>query len=103
MPEKVIEYFKQWLSPGIVLGIIGWVFLLGVGSNRLEGLEKQVAELQVAISASTVSNQNATVELVRYQERIASLTARLAQIEDFKTTQEQINVRVFSGLAKLGG
>jgi hypothetical protein len=103
VPEKVIEYFKQWLSPGIVLGIIGWVFLLGVGSNRLEGLEKQVAELQVAISASTVSNQNATVELVRYQERIASLTARLAQIEDFKTTQEQINVRVFSGLAKLGG
>ncbi len=103
MSETAREYLKQWLSPGVILGIIGWIFLLGVGSNRLSGLEAKVGELQAAIQASTAANQSATVELVRYQERVASLAARLAQVEDFKTTQEQINVRVFSTLSKLGG
>ena len=107
MSERVMEYFKQWLSPGVVLGIIGWIFLLGVGSNRLSGLESQVGELKKTIQDSTAestkSNTQATVELVRYQERVAAMQARLAVLEDKVSTQEQINVRVFSTLSKLGG
>lgn len=103
MAERIAEYFKQWLSPGVVLGIIGWIFLLGVGSNRLAGLEVQFAKLQATVEAAAQANQTATVELVRYQERVAALQARLALVEDFKITQEQVNVRVFSTLSKLGG
>lgn len=103
MTEKAVEYLKQWLSPGIILGVLGWIFLLGVASMRLNGLESKVVELQAAIEKSTMANQDATVELVRYQERVASLGGRLAVLEEKMANQEQINVRVFSGLAKLGG
>lgn len=103
MNETARDYVKQWFSPGVILGVVGWIFLLGVGSNRLAGLESKVGELQIAIQSSTSANQNSTVELVRYQERVASLTSRLEQVESFKSMQEQVNVRVFSALSKLGG
>lgn len=103
MNDRVRDYFQQWLSPGVILGVIGWIFLLGVGSNRLASLEAKMGELKAEISASTSANQSATVELVRYQERVASLAGRLAVLEEKMANQEQINTRVFSGLAKLGG
>ena len=101
--DTVKEYLKQWLSPGVILGVVGWIFLLGVASVRLSSLETQVAELKATIVDGAKDSRDATVELVRYQERINFLTSRVQQVEDFKTVQEQVNVRVFSGLAKLGG
>lgn len=103
MTERAKSYFQQWLSPGVILGVIGWIFLLGVGSNRLASLEITIGELKTAIAASTAANQSATVELVRTQERLASANSRLAVLEEKMANQEQINVRIFSGLAKLGG
>lgn len=114
MSDAVRDYFKQWLSPGIVLGVIGWVFLLGVASVRLSSLESQVGDLKAAVEASDKAARNgvidelkannaAVVELVKYQERIAALQSRFDVLEDKMATQESINVRVFSGLAKLGG
>jgi len=103
MGDRAMEYLKQWISPGVILGVVGWIFLLGVASMRLNGLETKVGELQAAIEKSTTANQTATVELVRYQERVSSLGGRISVMEEKMANQEQINVRVFSGLAKLGG
>lgn len=107
MSERLMEYVKQWLSPGVILGFVGWVFLLGVASFRLSSLEGQVAELKTTIQTtsadSTKANFAATIELVRYQERLTAVQSRLAVLEDKVSTQEQINVRVFSSLSKLGG
>lgn len=103
MSDAVRDYLKQWLSPGVVLGVVGWIFLLGVASVRLSSLEGKVGELQSTVLDATRANQGATIELVRYQERLEAVKSRLAVLEDKVSTQEQINVRVFSALSKLGG
>lgn len=114
MTEKSREYWQQWLTPGVIINFVAVLILIGGAWVRLSSLEAQVTKMQGQIEALQVANQatqttnqaatqSAAIELVRYQERVATQAARISVLEDFKNTQEQVNVRVFSTLSKLGG
>jgi hypothetical protein len=107
MTEKSREYWQQWLSPGVIINLVAVLILIGGAAVKLSNLEAQVTKMQGQIevfqTATQVAAQSSAIELVRYQERVATQAARISVLEDFKNTQEQVNVRVFSTLSKLGG
>lgn len=107
MTEKAREYWQQWLTPGVIINFVAVLILIGGATVKLSNLETQVTKMQGQIetlqATGQASAQSAAIELVRYQERVATQAARISVLEDFKNTQEQVNVRVFSTLSKLGG
>lgn len=107
MTERARDWFQSWLTPGVLINVIGFLLLLGGGWVRLERLEKQVEKAQDQIESLQVNGrndaQNWALELVRYQERVSALSDRLRSLETFKIDQEQINTGLFSRIAKMGG
>lgn len=77
MSEAAKEYAKQWISPGVIMGILGWLVLLGGAWYRLTALEGKVADLSADVKASTRADQEAEKEAVRYQENVKYLTNEL--------------------------
>lgn len=103
MTERTREWFHQWLTPPVLINLIGFVLVIGGAWVRLGALEIQVADLKTQIVGSQTAAQDYAKELVRLQEKIVALGDRLHIVETFKVDQEQINVRVFAGLSKVGG
>lgn len=94
---------RAWFSPGIIIHIATALLMIGVTygvmSSRMEVVTAQLGEMRVELREFR-SAQN---DVIRAQERMAFLVTRIEALERFKDGQESINVRVFSGLSKLGG
>ncbi len=107
MTERTRDWFQKWLEPHTLMALAAFLLLLAGAWFRLGSVEKQLEALQVQSVASQTATQTtvqaATTELVRYQERIAAMGDRVRVLEQKASDQENINVRVFSGLSKLGG
>lgn len=107
MTERTKDWFQLWLTPGVLINVIGFIALIATALVRLNSLEVQVGKAQDQISALQLTGQTsaqaATLELVRYQERVSALSERLRTVETFKTDQEQINTGLFTRIAKMGG
>ena len=95
------DYWRQWLSPGIVLSVLGWGVLLVGAWFRLEGVERKIVELSVDVKAATSANQSAEKESVRYQERLGNLLSRVESLERFREAQSDYNASTMSTLAVL--
>lgn len=107
MTERTRDWLQQWLNPHTLITLVSFVLLLGGAWFRLGAVEKQLEALQAQSTTSQTATQAtvqaATTELVRYQERISAMGDRVRVLEQKASDQESINVRVFSGLSKLGG
>lgn len=107
MTERSHDWLQKWLEPHTLMALGAFLLLLAGGWFRLGAVERQLEALQVQTSTSQTVTQTtmqaATTELVRYQERIAAMGDRVRVLETKASDQEQINVRIFSGLSKLGG
>jgi len=107
LTERSRDWFQKWLEPHTLMALAAFLLLLAGGWFRLGAVDGQLESLQLQTAASQSSTQTtmqaATTELVRYQERIAAIGERVRVLETKASDQEQINVRIFSGLSKLGG
>lgn len=101
MTDRAQEYFRQWLSPGVIMALLGWL-VLGAGAwFRLSALEDKLAQLSADVQASTKADQDAARETVRYQERVANLLARVESLERFREAQNDYNASTMATLAVL--
>lgn len=101
MTERVSEYWRQWLSPGIVMGVIGWLLLLVGAWYRLSALEGKFSELSSIVTKAAEANQEAEKESIRYQEQLRNLETRLGALERFRDAQTDYNASTMATLAVL--
>lgn len=101
MSDTAKDYLKQWLTPGVIMGLIGWL-ALGAGAwFRLSAVEKQLIELSGDVRASTKADQEAAIQTVRYQEKVSNLIARIESLERFREAQTDYNASTMTTLAVL--
>lgn len=101
MSDAARDYFKQWMTPGVIMGLIGWL-ALGAGAwFRLASLETKFSQLSADVRASTQADQEAALQTVRYQEKVANLIARIESLERFREAQTDYNASTMSTLAVL--
>lgn len=101
MSDAARDYFKQWLSPGVLMGLILWLLSVSGAWFRLESLENKFVQLSADVRASTQADQEAAKETVRYQEKVANLIARIESLERFREAQSDYNASTMSTLAVL--
>lgn len=101
MNEHAKEYWRQWLSPGVVMGLVGWA-LLAIGAwYRLTALENKFVDLSTQVERATSANQQAKEETIRYQEQLKNALARIDSLERFKDAQGDYNTSFMTSLAVL--
>lgn len=101
MTETTRDYIKQWLSPGVIMGLIGWLAIAAGAWFRLSALEAKFTQLSADVRESTRADQEAALQTVRYQEKVANLIARIESLERFREAQNDYNANTLSTLAVL--
>lgn len=101
MSDAARDFLKAWLSPGVIMGLIGWLALAAGAWFRLSALERGFTQLAADVRLSTQADQEAALQTVRYQEKVANLIARIESLERFREAQNDYNASTMSTLAVL--
>lgn len=101
MTDSLKEWGKQWLSPGVIMGILGWAVLAVGVWYRVEALEGAIVRLSTDVKASTQAHQEAEKESIRLNDQVGFLKSRLESLERFREAQTDYNAATMSTLAVL--
>ena len=107
MTDRAKEWLSQWLSPGVIMGVLGWLVIVVGAWYRLSTLEATVINLATEVKASAHVTQEAKEEAIRLQERMGTALARIDSLERSREAQTDYNAATMSQLAvlknKIGG
>lgn len=110
---------RQWLTPGFLKEVVVAVLMIGgtiwtiqskvdvlrKDNDRLEAqLTKQAETFEKSIEdlrGDLKSLQQAQGDVIRAQERMAALTARIESLESFQAAQTEYNTKFLTSLAVL--
>jgi hypothetical protein len=101
MTERTKEWIAQWLSPPIIMGILGWLVLAFGAWYRLGTLEGAFVKLSIDVQTLIHSNQEAEKESIRTQDKVSNAMARIESLERFREAQTDYNASTMAALAVL--
>ena len=105
MTERTSNWLQQWLSPHVIISVIGFLALLGGGWVQLGGVVAQVATLNTEVAslktALLVTAKDSAIETTKLQDEVRSANHRIDSLERFREAQTDYNAATMSTLAVL--
>lgn len=86
---------KLWALIALVIGLTGWLLILGQALHRSEVGEGAIHQaLQDEVEALKDAGREQTVAIMRYRAQVVALETRLATQEQRRTWDEALHVAV---------